>query len=39
LGELRRLGIGTVIASLRDVQSITPIEAVGRDVLPQAARL
>jgi F420-dependent oxidoreductase-like protein len=39
LGEFRRLGIGTVIASLRDVQSTAPIEAVGRDVLPHAVRL
>jgi F420-dependent oxidoreductase-like protein len=39
LGELHRLGFETVIASLREVHTIEPIQAVARDILPEAARL
>jgi hypothetical protein len=39
LGELHQLGFQTVIASLRDVHTIEPIQAVARDILPEAARL
>src|SRR5438445_3826796 len=39
LGELAELGFTTAIASLRDVESLKPIEIVARDVLPQAERL
>jgi F420-dependent oxidoreductase-like protein len=39
LGEFQKLGFQTVIASLRDVHTIEPIQAVARDILPAAARL
>src|ERR671932_125033 len=39
LGELGELGFTTAIASLRDVETLKPIEIVARDVLPQAERL
>jgi F420-dependent oxidoreductase-like protein len=39
LGELRELGFDTVIASLRGVETLTPIEILARDVFPQAERL
>jgi F420-dependent oxidoreductase-like protein len=39
LGELAELGFTTAIASLRDVETLKPIEIVARDVLPQAERL
>ena len=39
LGELSRLGFTTAIASLRDVDTLKPIEILARDVIPEAARL
>jgi F420-dependent oxidoreductase-like protein len=39
LGQLSELGFTTAIASLRDVETLKPIEILARDVLPQAARL
>jgi F420-dependent oxidoreductase-like protein len=39
LERFSRLGFQTVIASLRDVHNIEPIEAVGRDIAPDAAAL
>jgi F420-dependent oxidoreductase-like protein len=39
LGELRELGFTTAIASVRDVQSLKPLEVIARDVLPHAQRL
>jgi hypothetical protein len=39
LGELHRVGFQTVIASLRDVHTLEPIQAVAQDILPAAARL
>jgi F420-dependent oxidoreductase-like protein len=39
LGQLSELGFTTAIASLRDVDTLKPIEILARDVLPQAARL
>lgn len=39
LGELHKLGFSMVIASLRDVQTIAPIEAVAREIAPAAAAL
>ncbi len=39
LGELRELGFDTVIASLRGVETLKPIEILARDVFPQAERL
>jgi F420-dependent oxidoreductase-like protein len=39
LGELAELGFTTAIASLRDVETLKPIEVLARDVFPQAARL
>ena len=39
LGELGELGFTTAIASLRDIETLKPIEIVARDVLPQAERL
>jgi F420-dependent oxidoreductase-like protein len=39
LERFSRLGFQTVIASLRDVQNLEPIQAVGRDILPAAVQL
>lgn len=39
LGELRELGFDTVIASVRGVETLKPIELLVRDVFPQAERL
>src|SRR5262249_17428126 len=39
LGELHEMGFTTAIASLRDVEKLTPIEVLARDVLPIAERL
>ena len=39
LGELREIGFTTAIASLRDVETLKPIEVMARDVFPQAAML
>jgi F420-dependent oxidoreductase-like protein len=39
LGELHELGFTTAIASLRDVETLEPIERIARDVLPHAQRL
>ena len=39
LGELRELGFTTAIASVRDVEKLTPLEILARDVLPVAERL
>jgi F420-dependent oxidoreductase-like protein len=39
LGQLHELGFTTAIASLRDVDTLKPIELVGRDVVPFAAQL
>jgi F420-dependent oxidoreductase-like protein len=39
LGELHELGFTTAIASLRDVETLKPIEILARDVFPQAERL
>ncbi|TMF03387.1 MAG: LLM class F420-dependent oxidoreductase [Chloroflexi bacterium] len=39
LGDLHELGFTTAIASLRDVETLKPIEIIARDVLPHAAAL
>ena len=39
LGDLHELGFTTAIASLRDVETLKPIEIIARDVLPHAAGL
>jgi F420-dependent oxidoreductase-like protein len=39
LGELREIGFDTVIASLRAVETLKPIEILARDVFSQAERL
>src|SRR5262249_34841687 len=39
IGRFSELGFGTVIASLRDVHTLKPIEALARDVFSQAAEL
>jgi F420-dependent oxidoreductase-like protein len=39
LGELAELGFTTAIASLRDVETLKPIEVLARDVFPQASQL
>jgi F420-dependent oxidoreductase-like protein len=39
LAELRDIGFDTVIASLRAVETLKPIETLARDVFPQAATL
>ena len=39
LGELHELGFTTAIASLRDVESLKPLEVLARDVFPHAERL
>ena len=39
IGELHELGFTTAIASLRGVETLKPIEIIGRDVLPQAERM
>ena len=39
LGELRETGFDTVIASVKAVETLTPIEILARDVFPQATRL
>jgi F420-dependent oxidoreductase-like protein len=39
LGELAGLGIQTVIASVRDAWRFTPLEVVGREVIPAVADL
>jgi F420-dependent oxidoreductase-like protein len=38
-GELREIGFDTVIASLTAVETLKPIEAIARDVLPEVATL
>jgi hypothetical protein len=35
LGQLGNLGFQTAIVSLSGVEALSPIEIVGRDVLPQ----
>jgi hypothetical protein len=35
LGKLGELGFQTVIASLREVETLRPLELMGRDVIPQ----
>jgi F420-dependent oxidoreductase-like protein len=39
LGTLSEMGFTTAIASLRDVDSLKPLEILGRDVIPQVANL
>jgi alkanesulfonate monooxygenase SsuD/methylene tetrahydromethanopterin reductase-like flavin-dependent oxidoreductase (luciferase family) len=39
LGQLSELGFTTAIASLRDVDTLKPIEILARDVIPEVARL
>lgn len=39
LGHLHELGFTTAIASLRDVDTLKPIEILARDVIPQAGTL
>jgi Luciferase-like monooxygenase len=39
LGQLHELGFTTAIASLRDVDTLKPLEILARDVIPQAQRL
>jgi F420-dependent oxidoreductase-like protein len=39
LGEFAEAGVQTVIGALLSVETMTPIETVGRDVLPQIAKL
>jgi F420-dependent oxidoreductase-like protein len=39
LGELADIGFTSAIASVRDVESLKPLEILGRDILPQAERL
>jgi len=39
LGEYAEVGIQTVIGRLADVETLTPIEIVGRDIIPQVASL
>lgn len=39
LGEYAEVGIQTVIGALADVETLTPIEVMGRDVIPQVAPL
>jgi len=39
LGELHELGFTTAIASVRDVESLKPLEVLAREVFPVAQRL
>jgi F420-dependent oxidoreductase-like protein len=39
LGALHALGFTTVIGSLKNVESLKPIEIMGRDVIPQLQKL
>jgi F420-dependent oxidoreductase-like protein len=39
LGKLHALGFTTAIASLRSVETLKPLEILGRDVIPQVASL
>jgi F420-dependent oxidoreductase-like protein len=39
LGRLHEMGFTTAIASLRGVETLTPLEVLGREVIPQVARL
>jgi len=39
LGRFAEIGVQTVIGALVGAEHISPIEAVGRDIIPQAARL
>lgn len=38
-GKLSEIGVQTVIGSVIGVETITPLEAIGRDVIPQVAKL
>lgn len=38
-GQLADVGVQTVIGSIGQVDQITPIEAIGRDVIPQVANI
>ncbi|MEX0682972.1 MAG: LLM class F420-dependent oxidoreductase [Dehalococcoidia bacterium] len=38
-GKLAELGINTVIGSVGSVDALTPVETIGRDVIPQVANL
>ncbi len=39
VGEFAEIGVQTVIGALAGVENIKPIEAMGRDVIPAAAKL
>ena len=39
LGKLHAMGFTTAIASLRSVETLKPLEILGRDVIPQVAEL
>jgi hypothetical protein len=39
LGEFADLGVQTVLGALLGVEQMTPIETVGRDVIPQIKNL
>jgi F420-dependent oxidoreductase-like protein len=38
-GQLADVGIQTVLGAVVGVENITPLEAIGKDVIPQAAKL
>jgi F420-dependent oxidoreductase-like protein len=38
-GKLAEIGVKTVIGAVMGVETITPLEAIGRDVIPQVAKL
>jgi len=39
LGKLSEIGVQTVLGAVIGVETITPLEAIGRDVIPQIAKL
>jgi F420-dependent oxidoreductase-like protein len=39
LGELRRLGFDTVIASVKQVETVRPLEIIGHDIIPRVLAL
>ena len=39
LGKLSEIGVQTVLGAVIGVETITPLEAIGRDIIPQIANL
>ena len=38
-GKLAEVGVQTVLGAVPGVENITPLETIGKDVIPQAAKL